>query len=444
MIDDTYQLLPPLTEDERINLKEDIRRKGVLVPIEFDEDGNVLDGHHRLAAVRELEAEGFKIQYDSIIRRGLSEDQKIDHVLTLNLKRRHLSHETRAQIFGLMRANGATLQAISDASGVSTATVWRVLEDTDSAPAFTKGKDGKLYPAQYLKRQLVSVEDVQRKEKRELTDEPAPAPPKSPVTKPGDIWTLGGHRVVCGSSFNTSILQALVGSEKPILLVTSPPYWVGKEYEQESMEDEIEEHIALAANAWNTTISKAGRIVINTMAVNGGHRNGQKGEVVEIDLLLNRWQNALRREGWYMRGVRIWAKEGGFIPMSAPSADIHSMRWEFLATFYYPGPRREPNRVNAQWAMEGLWKVNGEQSNPDHPAVFPPEIPGRFIELYSDDEDVIFDPYLGSGSTLIAAEKLGRRCYGVELSPAYCDVIIERWQNLTGGKAVRGPANDGG
>ena len=72
-----------------------------------------------------------------------------------------------------------------------------------------------------------------------------------------------------------------------------------------------------------------------------------------------------------------------------------------------------------------------------HPAMFPIELPEFFIKAFSDESDAILDPFMGGGSTLIASEQTGRTCYGIEMSPTYCDIIIARWERLTGGEAVK-------
>jgi DNA modification methylase len=72
-----------------------------------------------------------------------------------------------------------------------------------------------------------------------------------------------------------------------------------------------------------------------------------------------------------------------------------------------------------------------------HEAAFPPDLPAFFIKAYSDKGDNVYEPFCGSGTTLIAAEQLSRKCYGMEISPAYCDVIVKRWETLTGKKATR-------
>lgn len=169
--DAPYQLLPPLEPGEREALKEDIRRRGVAVAIEFDEDGNILDGHHRLELWQELRDEGLLVpQYDQVIRRGMSEDEKKDYVLALNLKRRHLTPEQKAFLYARLRKPpyNMTLQAIANLANVGVGTVWRHIEglpddvrdELDQISA--QGTDGKTYPAKYLPRLLVSAEKLER------------------------------------------------------------------------------------------------------------------------------------------------------------------------------------------------------------------------------------------------------------------------------------------
>ena len=98
---------------------------------------------------------------------------------------------------------------------------------------------------------------------------------------------------------------------------------------------------------------------------------------------------------------------------------------ELLEGMAYPG-----NRISS---FSSAGQATG------HPASFPVSLPSFFIQAFSDSSDIVYDPFLGSGSTLIAAEQLGRRCYGMEISPAYCDVIVQRWETLTGKKAEKQP-----
>lgn len=127
-----YQLLPPLSAEEYAALKADIAARGVLVPVEFDEDGAVLDGHHRLAVWEELRAAGIEVPpYPRVVRTGLSEADKVAHVLALNLARRHLSREERAATADRLRDQGWKNTDIAARLGVTTMTLWRDRQPPD-------------------------------------------------------------------------------------------------------------------------------------------------------------------------------------------------------------------------------------------------------------------------------------------------------------------------
>lgn len=151
----SYQIMPPLTPEERQALKEDIRKNGVLVPVEKDEHGNLLDGHHRVELHGELRAEGVELApYPVIVRAGLTEEQKRAHVRSLNLNRRHLTREQRRQLIAdqLKETPAASNNKVAAALGVddkTVAAVRRDLEATSEIPKLTKtvGQDGKERPA---------------------------------------------------------------------------------------------------------------------------------------------------------------------------------------------------------------------------------------------------------------------------------------------------------
>ncbi len=139
-----YQLLPNLTADEYASLKADIAERGVLVAVEYDEAGHILDGHHRVRAARELGL----AEWPSVVRGGMTEQEKRQHVWALNLQRRHLTKEQWREQWAAMRADGMTYQAIADTSGVSDETIRRaVATNVATQPTTVVGKDGKRYPA---------------------------------------------------------------------------------------------------------------------------------------------------------------------------------------------------------------------------------------------------------------------------------------------------------
>jgi hypothetical protein len=168
-----YQLLPPLSPDEYAALKEDIRQRGVCVAIEFDGDGNLLDGHNRLRAWNELQDEGADVpMYDQVVRQFESEEAKRDYVLSINLKRRHLDNAQKAELFYRLRMPpfNMTLDQIAAVANVSNATVWRRLDELPDEVRDTLielqtiGKDGKVYPSTYYiaERTIIPGEKAER------------------------------------------------------------------------------------------------------------------------------------------------------------------------------------------------------------------------------------------------------------------------------------------
>lgn len=248
----------------------------------------------------------------------------------------------------------------------------------------------------------------------------------------GQVWCLGEHRLVCGDCTDRAVVEAVMQGEKAALCVTSPPYWVGREYEQEHGADEIRGHIELAAYALSLAVAQPGHIALNTGMTT---ENRQGGDVRHVWLLLDWWAEVLRKYEWYMRNVRIWRKEGGFASF-APSQDLCGQNWEFLASFasrkLRPQNRLSGGGADVKWALDGVWDCQPQTVSVGHTAPFPVEIPSRYIQLYTNETDMVYEPYCGSGTTLVACEQLGRKGRGVELSPAYVAVTLDRWSTMTG------------
>lgn len=147
-----YQVMPDLTPIEFEALKADVAQHGVLVPVEMDESGSILDGHHRVRAWQELRAEGVTLpDYPRMVRSGMTEEAKRNHARRLNVMRRQLSREQRDEVMRAMRADGMSQRQIAKAVGVTQATVSNVLMksgDKFLSPAHVTGADGKTYPAE--------------------------------------------------------------------------------------------------------------------------------------------------------------------------------------------------------------------------------------------------------------------------------------------------------
>jgi ParB family chromosome partitioning protein len=149
-----YQVMPELTPMEFEALKADIAERGVLVPVEVDECGEVLDGHHRIRAWEELRSEGVDVPaYSRMVRAGMTEEQKRNHARSLNVLRRQLTREQRDEVMRSMRADGATYGAIAAAVGVSVGTVHNAANGVELFNSEKViGADGKRYPASYGRR----------------------------------------------------------------------------------------------------------------------------------------------------------------------------------------------------------------------------------------------------------------------------------------------------
>lgn len=267
-------------------------------------------------------------------------------------------------------------------------------------------------------------------------------------TQPGQIWAVPSknapgrsHFLACLDSSDRSNLLQVAGKIKANLLVTSPPYWVGMEYEEEDTESQIDTFIDRCVQAWTDSVSvDHGRIVINTGTA-AIHRI-DKTRKTEILLLLDKWQRALRHRGWIMRHLRVWAKTGDLPATIGPGSDVVDQHCEHLATFDHSssdfeylgtwwapaGRQRGQERAESSWAQQGLWAdIPGDASaGGAHVAAFPVEIPRRFILLYTKPGEFVLDPFIGSGTTLLAAEMAGRLAIGLDKSPKYLAGALER------------------
>lgn len=166
-----YQVMPLLTDEEYGALKADIAERGVQVPVEYDEEGNILDGYHRVRACLELGI----TDWPKVVRRGLTEEQKVEHALVLNLHRRHLTREQRRELVVRLRQQGWSLRRIAERLGVSKSQAERDASGVPfGTPATVTGADGKQYPAT----KPAPVELPERHEAEAPTPVPQPVPAK--------------------------------------------------------------------------------------------------------------------------------------------------------------------------------------------------------------------------------------------------------------------------
>lgn len=257
-----------------------------------------------------------------------------------------------------------------------------------------------------------------KEQQKEVIEDEVPEPPADPVTKPGDLWLLGEHRVLCGDSTKAEDVARLMGGAKAEMMVTDPPY--GVEYDP----------------SWRAEVNDDGP---NSKRAVGKVANDDRADWTEAWQLFDGnvayvWHadryspvvaDSLEATGLEVRYLIIWAKQ----------------RHTFGRGHYHH--QHEPcwcvvrKGSTASWAGDRtqttLWQIdNNRHNDTGHGTQKPVECMARPIRNH--EGRLIYDPFLGSGTTLIAAEQLGRTCYGMEISPAYCDVIVARWEKLTGKK----------
>jgi len=263
-------------------------------------------------------------------------------------------------------------------------------------------------------------------------------PPEDPITQPGDLWLLGEHRLLCGDSTDSVAVERLMNGELADLIVTSPPYnqmidrfkpsgmhkegdWVGKvgrlAYADSMNEAAYQSQQAEALRTWWIVIRDHGSVFYN-------HKNRYRDKQVVSPLEWLPGPFAFRQE-------IIWSRPGSVTQnarMFLPSDE--RIYW------LYKGDDFVFNDTTPIKSYSTVWDV-GLEANRDHAVAFPSELPKRCMEACSHRDNLVFEPYCGSGTTLVVAESLGRRCAAMELDPGYCDVIVRRWEHVTGRKAER-------
>lgn len=265
------------------------------------------------------------------------------------------------------------------------------------------------------------------------TGDPEYIPPVSPETyvQPGELWLLGDHRLLCGDSTKAEDVERLLAGSRPALMVTDPPY--GVEYDPEwrarykQRHGERTDGYALGVVTNDDRVDWRAAWALSPASVAYVWHSGLHGALA---------QESLEAEGFVMRAVIIWVKQ-------RPIFGQGHYHWQHEPCFYAVRKGSTAGWVGPTFDST-VWEVNtlggylqaGEADQAtEHSTQKPVEVMQRPMRYHEGD---VYEPFLGSGTTLIAAEQVGRRCYAMELSPRYVQVAIERWQAFTGREAVRG------
>ena len=260
-------------------------------------------------------------------------------------------------------------------------------------------------------------------DKPEIVEDEVPEPPSDPITKPGDLWTLGRHRLLCGDSTSESDVGRLMNGETAEMLFTDPPYGVNYEGGHfHSGDVKIKRKREKLAD--DTTTEIYSRFLPVALSVVDGPCYLWFADTKARDIY-----NAVFDSKGEIHALIIWHKTNAtYAAMNAQYKQRHE-------PCLYFKPKGSTLRWIGATTEATVWSKDRDAINEFHPTQKPVSLASKAIQNH--DAQFILDCFLGSGSTLIAAEQLDRTCYGLEISPEYCDVIVERWQNLTGEKATR-------
>lgn len=260
-----------------------------------------------------------------------------------------------------------------------------------------------------------------------LTDpDEAPEPPINPVTVEGDVWVLGNHRIICGDSTSADVVAKLLGPVKPHLMVTDPPY--GVEYDANWRNE------ADRANGKPYGASAIGKVENDNRADWSEAYALFPGDVCYVwhaSTKSHEFANNIIDCGFDIRALIIWAKQqfaigrGNYHHQHEPC--WYAVRKKTGATAHWNGDRKQST----------LWQIDKPQkSETGHSTQKPVECMKRPIENNSSPGQAVYEPFSGSGTTIIAGEMTGRHIYAIELNPAYVDVAVKRWQDFTGKQAT--------
>jgi DNA modification methylase len=357
-----------------------IRAFGFANPILVGAEGDLIAGHGRLAAARQLGLAEVPV----VVLAGLSETQRRQLVLADN--RIALNAGWDMEMLKLELTELSLLGADLSALGFNEQELATALNGSGSG---LTGED-----------EVPSIADAA-------------------VSAPGDIWCLGPHRIACGDSTDADLVTTLLAGAAPQLMVTDPPY--GVEYDPE----------------WRH------RLGVNKSDKRGKIKNDERadwaaawalfpGEIAYV------WHGALHagtvaeslsKTGFTIRSQIVWAKER--LVMSR--GDYH---WQHEPCWY--AVRKKGNWTGDR-KQTTLWTIptGGQDAETKHSTQKPAECMRRPMLNNSDPGQAVYEPFLGSGTTLIAAQSTGRVCYGVEIDPLFVDVAIRRWQAFTGEAAHR-------
>jgi DNA modification methylase len=257
--------------------------------------------------------------------------------------------------------------------------------------------------------------------------------------RPGDLWQLGPHRLLCGDSRDPDQVAYLMHGEQAALTVTSPPYnlghstnlghskeWGDSRYRGQTDTRSRTEYLDLLCSATENALNASTVVIVNLQML-----AGNKVAVVE-------YLHFFRQ---HLIDIAVWNK-GSAPPATAGKVMNSQFEWLIFLTLCKSKGRttRAIPTANFRGTVANVYAGPQQRHNPYfrlHAATFPPHLPLWLIQTFDSSQGIVLDHFIGTGTTLLAAEQLGRRCYGMDIDPQYCEIVLSRWEQATKQKALR-------
>ena len=376
-------------------IKESLQRYGAARSIVIDEDNRILAGNGTIEGakaagiknVRIIETDGDEII--AVKRTGLTEEQKV----------------------GLALADNRT----ADLSEWDQEMLHQLSEEHDLTPWFNQDDLD----------ELLAVTNLEPEQGNTDPDD-VPEPPEDPITKPGDLWILGNHRLLCGDSTNPQHVERLMDGKKADMVFTDPPYGVNYEGGHfHSGDVNIKRKREKLANDADD------QIYADVIPLIASFCDGPCYTWFADTKPLKLYQ-AVEAVG-QIHALIIWHK------INATYAAINAQYKQRHEPCLYWKPKGSTLRWCGASTEATLWEMKRDPTNNFHPTQKPVELAERAIGNHK--AQTVLDLFGGSGSTLIACERVRRHARIMELDPAYCDVIVKRWEDFTGNTAVCEPSD---
>jgi len=394
--------------DEQIEeIAASIKEFGWTNPVLIDEEGGIIAGHGRVKAAERL----LMTEAPVLILAGLSAAQKRAYAIADNKIPLNAGWDEKLLAMELLDLKAAGYQL--DLTGFSA----------------------------FELRGLIGEDAPTRSGK--TADDTSPEPPDRPVTHVGDVWVLGRHRLMVGDATALADVQRLMGEGEAHLVWTDPPYNVAYQADAGTILNDDQ-----AAADFDRFLLRA------FQATHWAMRPGAVIYVAHADSERWAFTEAFERAGFKMAQVLVWVKQSGVLSRQDYNWQHEPILygWKEGAGHYFAGDYTQTTVIDDDVNVDKLLATECRallkkyiaaqrstvlrEPRPSrselHPTMKPVALVERMMLASSQETDLVFDPFGGSGTTLITAEKTNRRCRIMELDPKYADVIIERWQDYTG------------